>query len=182
MSLGLEPIHGDQMATPPRTSKQSLFCWSNLADILYYGFMIGLICFCNFVVVIWGYGNGNASLGVDCNKEWSEDCALVFQARGALFATLTVLNLLHGFTCRDLIHSTWSLKSMRQTQNWYLYASFVFGFVLLIVVLYVPVLNRDVFKHEGITWEWGMTAASVLAYICLAELWKALKRKFYYKI
>ncbi|SAM09015.1 hypothetical protein [Absidia glauca] len=182
MSLGLEPIHADQMTTPPRTSKQSLFCLSNMIDILYYGFMIGLICLCNFVVVIWGYGEGYASLGDDCNKEWSEECALVFQARGALFATLTVLNLLHGFTCRDLIHSTWSFKAMRRSQNWYLYASFVFGFILLIIVLYVPVLNRQVFKHEGITWEWGMTAASVLVYICLAELWKALKRKFYYKM
>ncbi|CAO3590612.1 unnamed protein product [Absidia cylindrospora] len=182
MSLGLEPIHGDQMTTPPRTSKQSLFCIANLMDILFYGFMIGLICLCNFIVVIWGMGNGYASLGDDCNKHYSEECATVFQARGALFATLTVLNLLHGFTCRDLIHSTWSLKAMRASQNWYLYASFVFGFVLLIVVLYVPVLNTDVFKHSGITWEWGMTAASVLAYIALAELWKALKRKFYYKM
>ncbi|KAI8335704.1 potassium/sodium efflux P-type ATPase [Chlamydoabsidia padenii] len=182
MSLGLEPIHADQMTTPPRTSKQSLFCWSNLADILYYGIMVGLICLCNYLVVIWGYGNGYASLGVDCNKEWREDCTLVFQARGALFATLTVINLLHGFTCRDLLHSTWSISAMRRSQNWYLYASFILGVILLVVVLYVPVLNRDVFKHEGITWEWGMTAASVVVYICLAELWKALKRKFYYNL
>ncbi|KAI8082721.1 potassium/sodium efflux P-type ATPase [Halteromyces radiatus] len=182
MSLGLEPIHADAMTTPPRTSKQSLFCLSNLMDILYYGFMIGLICFCNFIVVIWGGADGYASLGIDCNKEYDEGCRTVYQARGALFATLTVLNLLHGFTCRDLIHSTWSFKALRGPQNFYLYGSFLFGLVLLVIVLYVPVLNTSVFKHEGITWEWGMTAASVLAYIALAELWKALKRKFYHKI
>ncbi|KAI9303183.1 potassium/sodium efflux P-type ATPase [Cunninghamella echinulata] len=181
MSLGLEYIHPRQMEEPPRTSKQSLFCISNLMDILFYGFSIGIICLCNFIVVIFGYGNGN--LGVECNRDYSTECALVFRARGALFATLTVLCLLHGITCRDLVHSTWSYNALvRGRQNYYLYASFLFGMVLLFIVLYVPVLNREVFKHDGISWEWGMTIASLIVYIALAESYKALKRKYYFKL
>ncbi|KAI8073265.1 hypothetical protein BC940DRAFT_268008 [Gongronella butleri] len=182
MSLGLEPIHADQMTVPPRTSKESLFCVSNVMDILYYGFMIGLICLCNFIVVLFGYGNGLDDVMDSCYRGWTPECDIVFRARGALFATLTVLCLLHGFTCRDLVHSTYSPKALRGPKNWYLVASFGFGLVLLIIVLYVPVVNHDVFKHEGITWEWGMTAVSVVIYIIFAELWKALKRKFYHKI
>lgn len=142
------------MEEPPRTSKEGLFCISNVMDILFYGFTIGIICLCNFIVVLYGYGNGN--LGDDCNRAFTSDCSLVFRARGALFATLTVLCLLHGITCRDLVYSTWSWNAfMRGRHNFYLYGSFVFGFILLIVVLYVPVLNHEVFKHDGISWEWG---------------------------
>ncbi|KAI8371420.1 potassium/sodium efflux P-type ATPase [Radiomyces spectabilis] len=177
MSLGLEPIHADQMQVPPRTRKEGLFSWSNVADLLYYGIMIGVICLMNFIVVMYGYGDG--TFGRGCNKELLPGCEHVFRARGALFATLTVIVLLHGFTCRDLRNPTWTWKALRGQQNKYLFYSTGFGFVLLIIALYVPVLNTAVFKHSPITWEWGMTAASVIVYIIFVELWKALKRRFW---
>lgn len=37
-------------------------------------------------------------------------------------------------------------------------------------------LNTVVFKHKGITWEWGMVAASCLVYIAFTEIWKFGKR------
>lgn len=174
MSLGLEPIAPDAMKVAPRRRKEGLFAWSNVIDILFYGFMIGIICFCNFVIVIYGYGDGD--LGERCNEGLFPGCELVFRARGTLFAVLTVLVLLHGFTCRNLIHSTWSWKAFSGNHNKYLYWSFAIGFVLLIVTLYVPVLNTVVFKHSPIDWEWGMVAASCLVYIAIVELWKAGKR------
>ncbi|CAO3617317.1 unnamed protein product [Cunninghamella blakesleeana] len=181
MSLGLEHIHPRQMEEPPRTSKEGLFCVSNVMDILFYGVTVGIISLCNFIVVM--YGEGNPNFGDDCNRGYSTECDMVFRARGALFATLTVLCLLHGITCRDLVHSTWSWRAfVYGRHNFYLYASFIFGFILLVVVLYVPVLNHGVFKHGGITWEWGMTAASVIVYIIIVETYKALKRKFYFKL
>ena len=177
MSLGLEPIHKDQMRQPPRSEKDGLFCWPNVIDILFYGFSIGVICLANFLIVIYGYGTGN--LGVQCNGHYNDTCDEVYRARGALFATLTVIVLLHGFTCRDLRNSTWSISALRGPQNMYLYWSTLFGFILLIIALYVPVLNTEVFKHSGITWEWGMTAASVLVYIAVVEAYKWVKRRFF---
>ncbi|KAG2190996.1 hypothetical protein INT46_011278 [Mucor plumbeus] len=177
MSLGLEPVHKDQMLQPPRSEKDGLFSKSNLIDIVFYGFSIGVICLANFIIVLYGYGTGN--LGEDCNGHYNETCDEVFRARGALFATLTVIVLLHGFTCRDLRNSTWSYSALRGPQNKYLYWSTLFGFILLIVALYVPVLNTDVFRHKPITWEWGMTAASVLLYIAVAESYKWVKRRFF---
>ncbi|GAA5804028.1 hypothetical protein HPULCUR_009514 [Helicostylum pulchrum] len=176
MSLGLEPIHDNQMLEPPRTEKEGLFRKSNLMDIMFYGIVIGLICLCNFVVVMYGWGTGN--FGNDCNHGYNTSCEEVFRARGALFATLTILVLLHGFTCRDLINSTWSIKALRGPQNKYLYYSTAFGFVLLIIALYVPGLNTQVFKHRGISWEWGMTVASVIVYIAIVEAYKWAKRMF----
>ncbi|GAB5592698.1 hypothetical protein Unana1_07598 [Umbelopsis nana] len=176
MSLGLEPISPDAMKVPPRRKSDGLFAWTNVIDILFYGFMIGIICLCNFIVVIYGYGDGD--LGERCNEGLFPGCELVFRARGALFAALTILILLHGFTCRDLIHSTWSWKALTRNHNTYLYWSFAIGFVLLIITLYVPVLNTSVFKHSPIDWEWGMVAASCVVYIAIVELWKAAKRAF----
>ncbi|KAG2196203.1 hypothetical protein INT47_004729 [Mucor saturninus] len=176
MSLGLEPIHADQMLEPPRSSKDGLFRVSNLVDIMFYGITIGVICLMNFIVVLYGYGTGE--LGIDCNGHYNDTCDEVFRARGALFATLTVIVLLHGFTCRDLRNSTWSISALKGPQNKYLFWSTLFGFILLIVALYVPVLNTDVFRHKPITWEWGMTAASVVVYILIAEGYKWCKRHF----
>ncbi|KAI7899446.1 potassium/sodium efflux P-type ATPase [Cokeromyces recurvatus] len=177
MSLGLEPIHNDQMLQPPRSKKEGLFSRSNLADIIFYGFSIGIICLCNFIIVLYAYGTGN--LGVDCNGEYNDTCDEVFRARGALFATLTVIVLLHGFTCRDLRNPTWTWSALKGPKNIYLYWSTLFGFILLIVVLYVPFLNTKVFRHKPITWEWGMTVASVILYIGIAESYKWIKRRFF---
>jgi Na+-exporting ATPase len=177
MSLGLEPVHKDQMLQPPRSEREGLFSCSNLIDIIFYGFMIGCICLTNFIIVLYGYGTGE--LGVDCNGHYNDSCDQVFRARGALFATLTVIVLLHGFTCRDLRNSTWSLSALKGPQNKYLYWSTLFGFILLIIALYVPVLNTEVFRHSPISWEWGMTAASVLLYIAIAESYKWVKRRFF---
>lgn len=178
MSLGLEPVDLDQMKVPPRSTAEGLFSYSNLADLLFYGVMMGIICLLNFIVVVYGYGGGE--LGEDCNRVYSEICDVVFRARGAVFTALTVMILLHGFTCRDLYNPMWTWSAWtKKKQNKYLLWSFAAGFGLMIICLYVPVLNTVVFKHKGITWEWGMVAASCLLYMAITEIWKWGKRVHY---
>ncbi|KAI9486735.1 MAG: potassium/sodium efflux P-type ATPase [Benjaminiella poitrasii] len=182
MALGLEPVHPQQMLVPPRTEKESLFCYRNIIDILYYGVMMGLICLANYAIVIYVYGPGD--LGINCNLALNqnpdkETCYIIYNARGALFVTMTVLLLLHAHTCRDLVNPTWTWKVLTGRQNFYMYASWIFGFGIMFIVLYVPVINTEVFKHSPITWEWGMVAASVVVYIFLAEGYKLIKRKFF---
>jgi Na+-exporting ATPase len=137
MALGLEHVHPKQMLVPPRTDKESLFCYRNIIDILYYGVMMGLICLANYAMVIYVFGNG--SLGTNCNKEYNDTCFYVYRARGALFVTMTVLLLLHAHTCRDLVNPTWTWKGITQKQNYYMYMSWLFGFGIMFIVLYVPV-------------------------------------------
>ncbi|KAI8096277.1 potassium/sodium efflux P-type ATPase [Halteromyces radiatus] len=180
MALGLEPVHPQQMLVPPRSTSEGLFSRSNVVDILYYGVMMGLICLANFAIVIFGWGDGN--LGSNCNLHYDSSCFLVYRARGALFATMTVLLLLHGYTCRDLKHPAWSWKALTTKQNYYLHGSTIFGFSIMFVALYVPVLNTEVFRHAPIDWEWGMVAASTLVYIAFAEGWKWLRRTWLTRI
>lgn len=62
--------------------------------------------------------------------------------------------------------------------NKFLFWSVVAGFVMIFPVIYIPHLNKEVFKHEGISWEWGVVFGCVLMYIVLLEVWKATKRRF----
>lgn len=138
MSLGLEPVHPEQMLVPPRPTNEGLFSRSNLADLFFYGIMMGVICLLNFIVVVYGYGGGE--LGHDCNHGYNESCEVVFKARGAVFTALTVMILLHGFTCRDLVNPIWTYKVwFKKKQNFYLLWSFAGCMALCIIVLYVPV-------------------------------------------
>lgn len=175
MSLGLEPVHPDQMLVPPRPTSEGLFSLSNTIDIIFYGFIMGIICLLNFIVVVYGYGGGE--LGNDCNYEYSDICENVFKARGAVFTALTLMVLLHGFTCRDLHNPIWTWSAWtKRKQNYYLIYSFAACFILCIICLYVPVLNTRVFRHKGIDWEWGMVIASCLLYMAITEIWKFFKR------
>lgn len=62
--------------------------------------------------------------------------------------------------------------------NRFLFWSVVAGFVATFPVVYIPYLNTIVFKHQGLTWEWGVVAACVVVYVILIEAWKATKRHF----
>ncbi|KAI7856652.1 potassium/sodium efflux P-type ATPase [Circinella umbellata] len=175
MSLGLEPVHPEQMLVPPRPTSEGLFARPTIIDIVFYGTVIGVICLLNFIVVVYGYGGGQ--LGYDCNHNYNDSCEIVFRARGAVFAALTIMVLLHAFTCRDLLYPIWTWNGLvKRQQNYYLLWSSVGCVCLMFVALYVPVLNTVVFKHKGIGWEWGMVAVSCLVYMAITEIYKFFKR------
>ena len=152
IGLGLEPASPQQMQAPPRLRQHGLFRTSNLIDIFFYGFVVGIIGLCNFAVAMYTYGGGN--FGLDCNKSYNDSCGMVFRARGALFVTSCCILLMHSFTCRDLRNPVWSPsffvgerrwylawvpRAFTCKQNWYLYYSAIFGIVLLILTVYIPV-------------------------------------------
>jgi P-type Na+/K+ transporter len=61
-------------------------------------------------------------------------------------------------------------------RNKFLFWSVVFGFVSIFVILYVPVINHDVFKHTGISWEWAIVAVQAILFFGGIEAWKWSKR------
>lgn len=62
--------------------------------------------------------------------------------------------------------------------NVFLFWSVVAGFLATILVIYLPYIDEQGFKHSGLTWEWGVVAGCVVAYVGLVESWKAIKRRF----
>merc|ERR1711877_88351 len=55
-----------------------------------YGVWTAALCLAAFVLVLYGFGNGN--LGENCNENL-EGCETVFRARATCFATLTWFSL-----------------------------------------------------------------------------------------
>ncbi|KAI8867795.1 potassium/sodium efflux P-type ATPase [Ramicandelaber brevisporus] len=178
MSLGLESLHPDTMRRPPRPSTEGLFTWEVIGDILFYGVTMGLITLANFAIVVFGYGDGN--LGEDCNSQHSDACETVFRARGAVFATLTLLILVHAYNARDMRESQWHWSGLgsRLVSNRYLLYSIGCGILICLLALYIPGVNHSIFKHSPIGWEWGMVFASIFLFLIIAETYKFAKRKW----
>jgi Na+-exporting ATPase len=60
--------------------------------------------------------------------------------------------------------------------NQFLFWAVVAGFLFAFPIVYIPKLNTEVFKHNSITWEWGVVSFCLIMYIAMVESWKAVKR------
>jgi len=181
--LGREKAAADVMERPPHDNKTGVFTWELITDMLVYGTIQGTCCLMTFVFIV--YGPGQDGLGVDCNRHYSDSCDVVFRARAAVFAELTWLILI----------SAWEFKSMRRSmfrinphdtrpfpffadvwENQFLFWSVIIGAVSVFPAVYIPGLNKSVFKHRGIGWEWAPAFICVLVFVSGMEAWKYVKR------
>ncbi|RBA11856.1 sodium transport ATPase, partial [Fusarium proliferatum] len=89
MGLGFEIAAPDIMQRPPQNLKQGVFTPELLIDMVVYGLWMSALCLASFVLVLYGFGNGKADIGENCNNEYSEDCKVIFRARATTFACLT---------------------------------------------------------------------------------------------
>jgi magnesium-transporting ATPase (P-type) len=186
MGLGLEAAAPDILDRPPQSLKRGIFTNELFIDMLVYGFWMAALCLSSFSLVLYAWGDGN--LGLNCNDSYSEQCDTVFRARATTFVSLTWFSL---FLAWELIHLRRSFFNMQPgskryfTQwmrdvwrNQFLFWSVIFGYVSIFVILYVPVINHDVFKHTGITWEWGIVIVEGLLFFGGIEAWKWAKRAY----
>lgn len=189
MGLGMEIAAPDIMSRPPQ-SKQGIFTWEVVIDILVYGIWTAALCLAAFSVRMWGFGDGNLARG--CNKEWSDDitdCELVFRARATTFVCLTWFALFLAWEMVDMRRSFFRMqpKSTKYFTQWmydvwrnkFLFWSIMAGWTTMFPILYIPVLNDVVFKHKPITWEWGIVAVEVVLFFIGVESWKWAKRIFF---
>ncbi|KAI0469163.1 hypothetical protein F4859DRAFT_516514 [Xylaria cf. heliscus] len=192
LGLGLEEAQPDIMLRPPHSLRIGVFTKEIIIDKFAYGFFMGSLCIFSFAFVSYGPKEWAVSLmsSRDCNQGYTEMCDPVYRARATTFATLSFLLL---FTAWEVKHFTRSLFNMYPEEfggpfsvvrtvlrNRFLFWAVVAGFFVTFPVIYIPVVNRVVFKHTAIGWEWGVVAAAVIAYIVLVEAWKAGKRRLFY--
>ncbi|KAF9203812.1 Na+ ATPase [Haplosporangium sp. Z 27] len=177
MGLGLEPPSESNMRDPPRSAKQGLFSFEVVMDTFIYGLAMGALSFASFTIVIFGFNDGN--LGSLCNTRWSPECEGVYRARATSYCCMTFLILSHAVNCRSLRDSGWTIKNLKTLQrNKMLWLSIVIGAILVFPVVYIPGLNRSVFKHSEMTYEWGLVLASLVIFIAFAEIYKKIKIRF----
>ncbi|KAG0259908.1 Na+ ATPase [Mortierella polycephala] len=176
MGLGLEPASEYNMSEPPRSAKQGLFTYEIIMDTFVYGLAMGLLTFGAFCLVLFGNNGGN--LGSGCNNEYSDGCHGVFLARATGYACLTLLLLAHAINCRSLRSPGWTIKNLKTLRrNKMLWISIVFGAILMVPFIYIPGVNRSVFKHTSLSYEWGYVFAVLFIFIGFADFYKWIKRK-----
>ncbi|KAL4885491.1 hypothetical protein BJY04DRAFT_134785 [Aspergillus karnatakaensis] len=186
MGLGMEVAAPDIMDRPPQT-KQGIFTLEIMIDILVYGFWTAALCLAAFSLRMWGFGDGN--LGSGCNREYSEDCELVFRARATTFVCLTWFALFLAWEMVNLRLSFFRMQpeSKKYFTQWmydvwrnkFLFWSIMAGWITIFPILYIPVLNTVVFKHTGISWEWGIVFVEAVLFFAGVEAWKWAKRVFF---
>ncbi|KAF7555453.1 hypothetical protein G7Z17_g2103 [Cylindrodendrum hubeiense] len=190
MGLGFEIAAPDIMQRPPQNLKQGVFTPELLIDMVVYGLWMSALCLASFVLVLYGFGNGQADIGENCNNEYSEDCKVIFRARATTFACLTWFALFLAWEMVNMRRSLFRMqpKSNKHFTQWmhdvwrnqFLFWSIVAGFVTMFPLIYIPTLNTVVFKHAPISWEWGIVFIEAIIFFLGIETWKWMKR-FYFR-
>ncbi|KAJ5612306.1 hypothetical protein N7510_005500 [Penicillium lagena] len=188
MGLGMEEAAPEVMDRPPQ-SKQGIFTWEVIIDTLVYGVWMAALCLSAFSLVLYGWGDGNLAQG--CNSNYEDifndfQCDTVFRARATTFTCMTWFALFLAWEMMNLRRSFFQMQpdSKKYFTQWmhdvwrnrFLFWGIMSGFVLAFPILYIPVLNRDVFKHTGISWEWGIVFVETFLFFLGVESWKWCKR------
>ncbi|KAI1495703.1 potassium/sodium efflux P-type ATPase [Biscogniauxia marginata] len=188
LGLGLEESQPDIMLRPPHDLRIGVFTRELIIDKLAYGFFMGSICIGAFTSVSYTPVANAMELGQDCNGGYNDTCDKVFRARATTYSTLSFLLLITAWEVKHFTRSLFNMYPELYTgpfsvyktiwRNKFLFGAVIAGFVITFPVVYLPVINKEVFKHTGITWEWGVVFAGVVVYIGLVEIWKAGKRRY----
>lgn len=179
--LGFEKASPDVLRRPPHNLKYGVFTPEFILDLISYGLVMAACLLGSFVVVLFGFNNGN--LGHDCNIEYSDSCEPVFRARATCYTTMMWVFLFFAWELVDSRRSFFDgfMKSPRDWalglwSNPFLFWSVTVGFFITIPTLYIPVINTVVFMHSGITWEWAVVVIAVIFFFVTAESYKWGKR------
>ena len=187
MGLGLEIAAPDILERPPVSLKTGVFTWEVCFDMLAYGVWMSALCLASFLLVVYGFGDGN--LGENCNETYSEACETVFRGRATTFVSLTWFALFLAWEMVNMRRSFFRMQpgSKHYFTQWardvwrnqFLFWAVVAGFVTIFPTIYIPVLNHQVFKHAPISWEWGIVFVEAVVFFAGCEAWKWAKRIFF---
>ncbi|KAF5867412.1 putative sodium p-type atpase protein [Botrytis fragariae] len=184
MGLGFEAAAPDIMNRPPQNG---IFTLEIMIDMVVYGLWMAALCLSAFSLVLFGWGNGD--LGFECNDRYSDQCDTVFRARATTFVCLTWFSLFLAWEMINMRRSFFRMQpgSKKYFTQWIhdiwanklLFWAVVAGFATVFPTLYIPVINRKVFKHEGISWEWGIVFVESFLFFVGIESWKWAKRVYF---
>ncbi|KAF2743897.1 potassium/sodium eff [Sporormia fimetaria CBS 119925] len=187
MGLGFEVAAPDVLRRPPQNLQRGVFTLEVMLDMVVYGVWIAALCLCSFLLVLFAWGDGD--LGVNCNDSYSERCDTVFRARATCFACLTWFSLFLAWQMVDMRRSFFMMQpgSKKYFTQWFhdvwrnkfLFFAIMAGFITIFPVLYIPVINDVVFKHKGISWEWGIVLVATVLFFLGVESWKWAKRVYF---
>lgn len=147
MGLGMEAASPDILERPPQNLKRGVFTFEVMCDMLAYGLWMSALCLSSFLLVLYGFGNGD--LGAGCNDSYSAECDTVFRARATTFVSLTWFALFLAWEMVDMRRSFFRMQpgSKHYFTQWifdvwrnqFLFWAIIAGFVTIFPTLYIPV-------------------------------------------
>jgi potassium/sodium efflux P-type ATPase len=189
MGLGFQEKAPDVLRRPPQSLKRGIFTIELMIDMVVLGLWIAALCLAAFVLVLYGFGDG--TIGIGCNESVGDGCGLVFRARATAFACLTWFSLFLAWEVIDMRRSFFRMQpdSPRLFTQWmhdvwrnqFLFWAIMIGFILIFPILYIPVINDNVFRHSGISWEWAIVFINTALFFVGVEGWKWAKRVYFRK-
>lgn len=189
MGLGQERASPDIMLRKPKIPRRAVFSSEVIIDMLLYGLVLAIVCTVSFVGLIYGHGNGIDRLGHDCNEKYRDVCYWVYRTRSVTFVQMTWSLLFLAWEVVDMRASIFNFRSrpgkpfMSTIRNIYqnklLFWSVIIGFATVFPVVYIPVINKSVFMHKPMKWEWAVAIAGVIVFTVCIEFWKFNKRVFF---
>ena len=136
---------------------------------------------------MFAFGDGNLARG--CNGHYTPECDTVFRARATTFTCLTWFALFLAWEMVNMRRSFFRMqpKSKKYFTQWmhdvwrnkFLFWAIISGFLLIFPLIYIPVINHDVFRHTSITWEWGVVFIEAILFFAGVELYKYFKRIYF---
>lgn len=187
MGLGFQEKAPDVLTRPPHDLKRGVFTIELMIDMVVMGLWLASLCLTAFVLVLYPWGGGQ--IGFQCNESIGDGCDTIFRARATCFACLTWFSLFLAWEVIDMRRSFFRMQpdSKRYFTQWmldvwrnkFLFWAIMAGFITIFPILYIPVINRQVFRHTGISWEWGIVFVASLLFFLGVEGWKWAKRIYF---
>lgn len=186
IGLGLERANAGVMKRPPDDLTYGILPPELMLDCLVYGLLAAGLCIATFCLSLFGFGPSH--IGVGCNGSFNESCRPVFLARGATLTVMIWFSLLLAWALLDTRRSFFRMHTDRKWYNQWLYDAYankflfisvIFGVAFSIAILYIPVINEDVFLQKGISWEWAIVIISIIIFMGGTEVWKWGKRVYF---
>jgi potassium/sodium efflux P-type ATPase len=171
MGLAFDKADPDVMHRPPNT--EGLFTKELLSDIFVTGFIMGALTLSNFVIVMYGVGDGNLHTG--CNY-YSATCSTVAEARATAFATMHILLLFQAYVVRSGRRSVFAQHFF---DNRFLWLAVTCGILAIFPIIYIPVVAQDVFHQKAISWEWGLILGALVLYLLATEIYTLIKNLYF---
>ncbi|KAF5000134.1 hypothetical protein FGRMN_1948 [Fusarium graminum] len=185
--LGFEQASPDILRRPPHSLKYGVFTPEFLVDLGVYGILMLISILGSSVIVLYGFNK--QGLGHDCNSKYSKSCEAVFSARSTAFTTMTWDFLLFAWQLVDFRRSffaeifekegSFKAWTKRLWKNPFLFWSVTASVVLIPPTLYIPIVNRVIFMHSPIDWEWAVVFIAVGVFFAGAEGYKWVKRVYF---
>ena len=161
-ALTFDPGSEDIMTSPPRSRKDHILSKDSMAEILFLGFVMGLLAFINFGLFI-------KRTGVAMTPEH----ALYARATTLSYATIVSCQFMNVLSRRYTYDSFFSRTFFTNKK---ILLSVVLSIGLTLIAIYTPFINSFIGFAPLSGLDWGFVAAASLIFLSFHEAIKAFKR------